>query len=149
MRHEFPFILIGKSTIAFFTGQSRSVIKSCYTGGGPEQGFWCCFTDELNQSLVSSAAQAMDLCAAGVGREPWRNAWRVRVWLFHFLTGTSYSRFLAADLRSSPTGPMVTVSSVIASNCAPRLFLLALSVHPSAQRESLSALRQASTLQCR
>jgi len=149
MRHEFPLILIGKSTIVFFTGQSWSVLKSWYTGGGPEQGFRCCFTDELNQSLLSSAAQAMDLCAAGVGRESWRNARRVRVWLFHSLTGTSYSRFLAADLRSSPTGPMVTVSSVRASNCAPRLFLLAFSVHPSTQRESLSALRQASTLQCR
>ena len=149
MRHEFSFILIGKSTIAFFKGQSWSVFKSWYTGGDPEQGFRCCFTDELNQSLVSSAAQAMDLCAAGVGRQSWGNAWPVRVWLFHSLTGTSYSRFLASDLRSSPTGPMVTVSSVRASNCAPRLFLLAFSVHPSAQRESLSALRQASTLQCR
>ena len=24
----------------------------------PEQGFWCCFTDGPNQSLVSSVAQA-------------------------------------------------------------------------------------------
>ena len=24
----------------------------------PEQGFWCCFTDGLNQSFVSSVAQA-------------------------------------------------------------------------------------------
>ena len=25
---------------------------------GPEQGFWCCFTDGLDQSLVSSVVQA-------------------------------------------------------------------------------------------
>ena len=39
MGFEFPFILIGKSTMAFLTGQSWRVLKSLYTGGGPEQGF--------------------------------------------------------------------------------------------------------------
>ena len=34
VRFEFPFILIGKSTIAFWTGQSWRVLKSWYTGGG-------------------------------------------------------------------------------------------------------------------
>ena len=36
---EFPFILIGKSTMTFLTGQSWRVLKSWYTSGGPEQGF--------------------------------------------------------------------------------------------------------------
>ena len=55
MRFEFPFILIGKLTIAFFlTSQSWCVMKSWYTGGGPEQGFWRFFADGLDQSLVSS-----------------------------------------------------------------------------------------------
>ena len=59
MRFEFPFILIGKLTIAFFKQVSHgAVIKSWYTGGGPEQGFWHCFADGLDQSLVSSVAQA-------------------------------------------------------------------------------------------
>ena len=31
----------------FLTGQSRCVLKSWHTGEGPEQGFWCCFTDGL------------------------------------------------------------------------------------------------------
>ena len=28
---------------------------------GPVQGFWCCFADRLNQSLVSSVGQATAL----------------------------------------------------------------------------------------
>ena len=42
----------------FLTSQSWCLMKSWYTGGGPEQGFWHCFTDGLDQSLVSSVAQA-------------------------------------------------------------------------------------------
>ena len=55
---EFPFTLIGKSTMAFLTDQSRRILKSWYTGEGPEHGFRSCFADGLNQSLVSSVAQA-------------------------------------------------------------------------------------------
>ena len=47
---EFHFILIGKMTVAFSTGQSWHVLKSWYTGGGSERGFWCCLADGLNQS---------------------------------------------------------------------------------------------------
>ena len=32
--------------------EARHVLKSWYTGGSPEQGFWRCFADGLNQSLV-------------------------------------------------------------------------------------------------
>ena len=38
--------------------QSWCVLKSWYTGGGPEQGFRRCFADGLNQSSVLSGAQA-------------------------------------------------------------------------------------------
>ena len=55
---NFLFILIDRTTMAFLTGQSWRVLKSWYTGETPEQGFWCCFADGLNQSLVSCAAQA-------------------------------------------------------------------------------------------
>ena len=55
---EFPFNLIGKSTLAFLIGQSWRVLKSWYTGGSLERGFRCCSVDGLNQSLVSSVAQA-------------------------------------------------------------------------------------------
>ena len=55
---EFPFILIGKSTMSFLTGQSWRGLKSWYTGGGLELGFRRCLTDGLNQSYVSSAMQA-------------------------------------------------------------------------------------------
>ena len=44
--------------IVFLTGQSWRVIKSLYTSRGPEQGFWRCSSDGLNQSLVSPVAQA-------------------------------------------------------------------------------------------
>ena len=53
---EFPFILIGKSSMAFLTGQSWRVLESSYTGGGPQQGFRRCFTDGLHQNLVKSVA---------------------------------------------------------------------------------------------
>ena len=56
MSFEFPFNLIGKSTMAFLTDQSWHVLKSCYTGGGIEQGFRHCFADRLNQSLILSVA---------------------------------------------------------------------------------------------
>ena len=37
--------LIGKSTMAFFTGQSLHVLKSRYTDGGLEHGFRRCFAN--------------------------------------------------------------------------------------------------------
>ena len=43
----------------FLTGQSWRILKSWYTGVGPEQGFGCCFADGLNYSFVSSVAQAI------------------------------------------------------------------------------------------
>ena len=39
VRFEFPFVWIGKSTMAFLKGQSWRVLKPWYTGGGPDQGF--------------------------------------------------------------------------------------------------------------
>ena len=37
---------------------NRRLLKSWYTGGGPEQGFWCCFAEGL-KSEVLSVAQAI------------------------------------------------------------------------------------------
>ena len=58
VRFKFPFILIGKSTVAFLKDQSWHVLKSWYTSVGPKQGFRRCFADERNQSLVLPVAQA-------------------------------------------------------------------------------------------
>ena len=59
MYFQFPFILIGKSTMAFLTGQSWRILKSWYTGGGKGG----CRTRILalfcKQSLVSFMSQAM------------------------------------------------------------------------------------------
>ena len=44
--------------MVFSTSQSWRVLKSWYTGEGQKLGFWRCFADGLNQSLVSSVAQA-------------------------------------------------------------------------------------------
>ena len=41
--------LIGKSIRSFFTGQSWNVLKSWYTGGYLEQGFWHCFARGLTR----------------------------------------------------------------------------------------------------
>ena len=49
LRLEFPFNLIS---------QSWRVLKSWYTGGGPEQGFRRCFADGRHQKLSS-------VCGAG------------------------------------------------------------------------------------
>ena len=38
----------GKSTMAVLTGKSWCLLKSWYTGWGPEQGFRRCFADGLN-----------------------------------------------------------------------------------------------------
>ena len=70
LRFKFPFNLIGKSTVAFLTGQSISwrVLKSWYTGGGPEQGFRRCFADGLHQKLSSVCdAGYLIIGAAGPG----------------------------------------------------------------------------------
>ena len=75
MRFEFPFNLVGKSTIAFLTGQSWHVLKSQYTGGGSaEQGVWRCFADGLKLSLVLSVTQArldltIEYCRIGTNQK--------------------------------------------------------------------------------
>ena len=54
VRFESSFMLIGKSTMAFLTGQSCQswrIHKFWYTGGDPEQGFRCCFADGLNREV--------------------------------------------------------------------------------------------------
>ena len=61
MLFEFPFNLIGKSTMAFSTGQSLRVLKSWYTAGGPEGGFRRSLADGLSQRVVSSVAHARSL----------------------------------------------------------------------------------------
>ena len=55
---KFCFIFVGKSTMAFLTGQSWRILKSWYSAGDPEQGFWRCFPDGLNKSWVMSLTQA-------------------------------------------------------------------------------------------
>ena len=58
VRFKFPFMLIGKLTMAFFNRPIMARTEILYTGGDPAQGFWCCFADRLNQCLVSSVVQA-------------------------------------------------------------------------------------------
>ena len=59
MHFVFPFNLTDKLTIyAFLTDQLWRIFEFRYTAGDPEQGFRCFFADGINQSLVSSVAQA-------------------------------------------------------------------------------------------
>ena len=60
VRFEFSLIMTAKWTMAFLTGQTWRVLKSWYTGGDPEQEFLNCFADGLNQTLVSTVAQASE-----------------------------------------------------------------------------------------
>ena len=52
MRFEFPFNLIGKSTIPLITGISWRVFKSLRTGGSKTR-IRCCLADRLNQKFSS------------------------------------------------------------------------------------------------
>ena len=55
VRFQFPFNLIRKLTMAFLTGQSWAVVKSWYTGGGPEQRFRRSFADGLNHFRLQNS----------------------------------------------------------------------------------------------
>ena len=54
---NFPFNLIGKSTIPLITGLSWRAFKSWYTGGSKTR-IRCCFADRLNQKFSLSVTQA-------------------------------------------------------------------------------------------
>ena len=54
---NFPSTWLANWQYRFLTDQSWHVLKSCYTGEGPEQGFLNCLADGLNHSLVSSVVQ--------------------------------------------------------------------------------------------
>ena len=56
MRFKFPFNLIGKSTMALLTGQSKRVIKSWYTGAQNKD-----FYAVLQTDLGPSVAQAISI----------------------------------------------------------------------------------------
>ena len=58
MHFQFPFNMTGKLAMDLLTSPSLCVLKSWYAGGGPKQGFQCCFADGLNQRVVLSVAQA-------------------------------------------------------------------------------------------
>lgn len=56
--------------MAFFTGQSRHVLKSLHTGEGPEQGFRHSFADKLiTRSLFLAVVQASSNSFAGRNRK--------------------------------------------------------------------------------
>ena len=58
VRFEFPFIVIGKSTMAFLTGQSWRVLKPWYTCGAQNKDFGAISQTGLTRSLVPCVAQA-------------------------------------------------------------------------------------------
>ena len=53
--------------MAFLTGQSRRVLKSWYTGGGPEQESRRCFADEVN---VAPVIQMLDSAIHRINHYP-------------------------------------------------------------------------------
>ena len=58
VRFEFPFILIGKWTMAFLTGQSWRILKSQYTGGAQNKNISAISQTGFTRSLVPCVAQA-------------------------------------------------------------------------------------------
>ena len=55
----------------FLTGQSRCVLKSWHTGEGPEQGFWCCFTDGLLRQKLKPELSLPVVLATIQGLKQW------------------------------------------------------------------------------
>ena len=55
---EFPFILIGNSTLAFSRGQSWDLLNSWYTDRGPEHRLRLCLADFTNRSFIACATLA-------------------------------------------------------------------------------------------
>ena len=73
--------------MAVLTGQSFCILKSQYTGEGPEQGFQCCFANGLNQKLIS-------VCGAGICKDAIRKFFfkpslqmTVNIYTFYIQTG--------------------------------------------------------------
>ena len=55
----------------FLTGQSRCLLKSWHTGEGPEQGFWCCFTDGLLRQKLKPELSLPVVLATIQGLKQW------------------------------------------------------------------------------
>ena len=58
VRFEFPFIVFGKSTMAFLTGQSWRILKFWYTGGAQNKDIGAISQTGFTKSLVPCVAQA-------------------------------------------------------------------------------------------
>ena len=58
VRFEFPFIVIGISTMAFLTGQSWRILKFWYTGGAQNKDIGAISQTGFTESLVPCVAQA-------------------------------------------------------------------------------------------
>ena len=64
MRFDVSFYLIGKSTMAFLTGEQWRFLKHWYTGGGLEQGFGAVSQSDVNKSLVPRSMAKANIDAA-------------------------------------------------------------------------------------
>ena len=64
MRFDVSFYLIGKSTMAFSTGEQWRLLKPWYTGGGLEQGFGAVSQSDVNKSLVPRSMAKANIDAA-------------------------------------------------------------------------------------
>ena len=111
---EFPFNLIGKLTMAFFTGHLWHVLKSCYTGWVPEQGFDAVFLMDLARSrrtvprneklaILSSSGRLVGVvscctmglfCGPGVRGGPSSEFWDRVQWALLLLASTRSQRKL-------------------------------------------------------
>ena len=58
LRFEFPFNLIGKSTMAFLTGQGWHIVKSWYKDGAQNKDFRAGSETDLTRGLVAPVTQA-------------------------------------------------------------------------------------------
>ena len=61
VRFEFPFIVIGISTMAFLTGQSWHILKFWYTGGAQNKDIGAISQTGFTKSLVPCVAQAREM----------------------------------------------------------------------------------------
>ena len=85
----------------FLTGQSRCLLKFWHTDVGPEQEFWCCFTDGLLWQKTKTRVKFA--CGAGYYTGPQTMARQVPV--MHVVRSNmilpGHHQFLAGQMQQS------------------------------------------------
>ena len=107
----------------FLTGQSRCVLKSWHTGEGPEQEFWCCFTDGLLRQKLKPELSLPVVLATIQGLKQWPGRCQSCCLVEH-----DFARTPPVFGRSNAT---VISFAIVNPDCTVNLFLTKKQLNPS------------------